>query len=253
MKNSSDNLVFGINAVEELLLNRSNEIDRIYFDSTQVKSRAFKLLKHGRKKKITCHCIPIQKLDQIAGTNKHQGVVALCPTKAYENLENVLINIETSTIPPIFLVPASLEDPRNLGAIIRTSVAFNVSAILLERKKSTPLNATVAKTSCGMLEHMSIVKPKSLEKEIIDLKAKGFDVIGAEGNSTKKPEEVNLKKPVILIIGGEHRGIPPYLKKLCTDLIGIPTCSKVKSLNASVAASILLYECARQRSFVLEG
>lgn len=249
MKNSSKNVVIGIHAVEELLSNRINEIDRIYFDSNKSTGRAFNLLKQGRKKKIPCQCIPTQRLNQIAGSVKHQGVVALCTAKPYDDMNSLLQRLEAVTAPPILLVPASIEDPRNLGALIRTSVAFGVSAILIERKRTTSLNATVAKTSAGMLEYMSIVKPQSLEKELKELKAKGFNIIGAIGEGDKKPQDINFTGPIIIITGGEHRGIPPYLKRLCADFVGIPTTKHVESLNVSVAASILLYECAKQRGF----
>ncbi len=246
----SDNVVFGINAIEELISNRSNEIDRLYFDSELTKGRVFELLKRARKKKVTCQCVPEKKVQQVAGSTKHQGVVALCPAKSYEDIASMYERLEKTKTSPILLIPSALEDPRNLGALIRTSVAFNVFAMLLERKRTTPLNATVAKTSAGMLEHMSFVKPENLEKEVMNLREKGFNVVGAIGGSDKKPKETDFTKPTILIVGGEHRGIPPYLKKLCTEFVGIPTNDKVQSLNVSVATSILLYECAKQRGLV---
>jgi 23S rRNA (guanosine2251-2'-O)-methyltransferase len=251
MDNTSDNVIFGINAIEELISNRSNEIDRLYFHSEQTKGRGFELLKRARKKKVVCQCVPEKKIQQVAGSSKHQGVVALCPAKPYENMASLYKRIEKAEIPPVILIPASLEDPRNLGALIRTCVAFGVFAILLERKRTTPLNATVAKTSAGMLEHISVVKPANLEKEVREMKEKGFNVVGAIGGSDKKPQGIDFTKPTIVIVGGEHRGIPPYLKKLCSEFTGIPTNKKVQSLNVSVAISILLYECAKQRGFVL--
>ncbi len=252
MTKSSDTFIYGIHAVEELLANRKNEIDRIYFDSANNKGSAFNLLKLGRKKKIPCQCIPEQRLTQMACTPKHQGVVALCAAKPYDSVDTLLQHLEKTEQPPVLLVPASCEDPRNLGALIRTCVAFGVSGILLERKQTTPLNATVAKTSAGMLEHMSIVKPPSLEKVISDLKEKGFGVVGAIAGTKEIPQDMDFSGPVIIIIGGEHRGIPPYLNKLCTTFTGIPILQRAGSLNVSVAASILLYECARQRGFTFE-
>jgi 23S rRNA (guanosine2251-2'-O)-methyltransferase len=210
------------------------------------------LLKTGRKKKIPCQCIPEQRLNQIAETTKHQGVVALCTMKSYDTMETLMQRIAVAKTPPLLLVPASMEDPRNLGAIIRTSVAFGVTALLVERKKTVPLTATVAKASAGMMEYISVIKPVSLEKEIKELKEKGFQVIGAQGGSDKKPSDVTFTKPTILISGGEHQGIPPYLSKLCDHFVGIPMVKRVESLNVSVATSILLYECAKQRGFVFD-
>ncbi len=245
-----DNIIYGIHAVEELIFNRINDIDQIYFDSFPSGGKKLSLLKMCKNRKISCQCIPIQKLSRIAGTIKHQGIAARCNIKSYDTMDSLINRIESMAVPPVLLVPASCGDPRNLGALIRTSVAFNVTAILLERKGTAPLNSTVAKTSAGMLEYLSIIKPVSLEKGIKEFKDKGFTVVGMQSEATKKVHEINFTAPTIIITGGEHSGIPPYLKKLCTVFAFIPTTENVESLNVSVAASIALYECGRQRSFV---
>lgn len=250
MKNLSSNVIYGIHAVEGLISNRMNEIERIFFDSSRTKGNIFNLLKQCKKNKIVYQCIPSKRLNQIAGSVKHQGVAALCTAKPYEDINNVLDRLKAATTPPVLLVPASIEDPRNFGALIRTSVAFGVNAILLERKGTTPLNATVAKASAGMLEYIPVVRPPNLEKVIKELTKNGFSVIGAVSGADKKPHQINLTGPIIIITGGEHRGIPPYLKKLCTDFTGIPTTKEVNSLNISVAASIVMYECIKQRGFL---
>ena len=249
MKQEPSNTIYGINAVTELLNNRINEIDRIYFDSGLKGKRTFQLLKEGRRKKIQCQCIPAQKLDKIAGTLKHQGIVALCSKKPYDTMDVLYRRIDETRKPPVILVPASIEDPRNFGAIIRSSVAFDVFALLVERKKTAPLNSTVAKTSAGMLEYISIVKPCSLEKEIRFLGSKGFSIFGLRNKNDKRLDKVDFTKPCVIITGGEYKGIPQYLKKLCTDLIGIPVTQYTDSLNVSVAVSIILYEISKQRNF----
>jgi len=241
--------VYGIHAVEELLAKRSNEIDRIYFDTQHTKGRAFDLLKQCRKRKIPCQCIPSRRLNQLAHTGKHQGVVARCAVKPYDDIKYLEQIITQTDTPPLIVVPASCEDPGNFGALIRTSVAFGVTALLLERKQTVPLNATVAKASAGMVEHITIVKPPSLEKVITDCKLKGFTVAGAEAGTGKQPQEIDFTLPTILIVGGERRGIPPYLQKLCDDFVSIPITDTAGSLNVSVAASILIYECMKQRGF----
>ena len=250
MKNLSNEVIYGIHAVEELISNRMNEIDRVFFDNSRTKGNIFNLMKLCKKNKIVYQCIPGMRLNQIAGTEKHQGIAAVCTAKPYDDINNILDRLKTATSPPILLVPSSIEDPRNFGALIRTSVAFGVNAILLERKGTTPLNATVAKASAGMMEHIPVVKPPNLEKVIKELADTGFNVIGAVSGADKKPHQINLTGPVIIITGGEHRGIPPYLKKLCTDFTGIPIRKEVNSLNISVAASIVLYECLKQRGFL---
>lgn len=248
-KGTVETIVYGLHAVGELIQQRSTEIDRVYFDAEQTKGKLFNLLKLARKKRIPYQCIPNAKLNQIAQTIKHQGIVASCPVKPYDTIETLEQHLKENLDSALIIVPASLEDPRNLGALIRTSVAFGVTALLLERKQTAPLSKAVAKTSVGMLEYMTIIKPKNLAKEITVLKEQGFQVIGALGGDNKKPQNISFTQPTILIVGGEHRGIPPYLRKLCDDFIAIPTNTLVPSLNVSVATSIILYECARQRKF----
>ncbi|MBN1981231.1 MAG: 23S rRNA (guanosine(2251)-2'-O)-methyltransferase RlmB [Chitinivibrionales bacterium] len=251
MKNAEKtSIVYGIHAAEELLETRSNQIDHFYFSDKLPNKSIFHLIKEARKKKIPFHCIPIQKLNQIAKTTKHQGVVAICAIKTYETTDNVMQLLDSNKITPLFIIPASLQDPRNFGALIRSAVAFGVSAIMVEWKGSAPMTSTVAKTSAGMIEHMPIIKPNNMEAEVKQLKEeRGFSIIGVSEESEQKPYEINLSGPTVLVMGGEHRGIPPYLRKLCTDYIGIPMLKPVPSLNITVAASIILYECARQRSF----
>jgi 23S rRNA (guanosine2251-2'-O)-methyltransferase len=188
-------------------------------------------------------------LDKLAGTLKHQGIVALCSVKPYDTMNVLIERINKALKPPIILVPASIEDPRNLGAIIRSSVAFDVFALLIERKKTSPLTSTVAKTSTGMLEYMSIVKPHSLEKEIRFLRRIGFSIFGIRNKNDKRLDQVDFTKPCVIITGGENKGIPPYLQKLCAEFIGIPVTKYTDSLNVSVAASIILYEISKQRQF----
>jgi 23S rRNA (guanosine2251-2'-O)-methyltransferase len=242
-----ENVIYGIHAVEELLKNRAQEIDRVYFESGRTSSALFNLLKLCRKERLACQQLPVQKIDALTGTSKHQGVAALCSIKAYLPAEALDELIAKSSAPPVLLVPASIEDPRNLGSLIRSCVAFGVNALLFERKNTTLLGATVAKAAAGMLEHISVVKPRNLEGVITGLKEKGFAVVAAHQDGTKRPDEVDLTGPTIIVLGGEHRDIPPYLQRLCMQTVKIPMCSAVASLNVSVAGAIVLYECMRQR------
>jgi 23S rRNA (guanosine2251-2'-O)-methyltransferase len=194
--------------------------------------------------------VPVQRLDALAGTTKHQGVVVMCGVKAYSTVESLLDSLKAASSPPLLVVPASMEDPRNLGSLIRSCVAFGVNGLLLERKNTALLGDVVAKTSAGMMEHLTIVKPKNLEGMLIDLKTRGYGVTGASQGSPLAPERVDFTGPSIIVIGGENRDIPPYLLRLCTHLVGIPISPVAQSLNATVAGSILLYECRRQRGFI---
>jgi 23S rRNA (guanosine2251-2'-O)-methyltransferase len=242
-------IVYGIHPVEELIATRLRQIDRLYFDGERSSGPLFELVKLARKERLPYQMVPTQKLDFTAGSRNHQGAVALCSAKEYLSPETLLEQLLKKPSAPLLFLPASVEDPRNLGALVRTCVAFGVDAMLLERKNTAPIGATVAKASVGMLERISLVKPKNLEGLVETLAAKGFAVVGAVQGAEKKPQDVDLTVPAILITGGENRGIPPYLAKKCTHFAGIPIAAETESLNVSAAAAILLYECARQRGF----
>jgi 23S rRNA (guanosine2251-2'-O)-methyltransferase len=245
--NGSQNCVYGIHAVEELLKTRLTAIDHIYFAKERKSTELFELMKLCRKERLAYNLIPEMRIDQICQSSKHQGVAALCSVKEYispEALKEQVLDKSDALI----LLPASVEDPGNLGAMIRSAVAFNVDAMILERKNTSPLNASVAKSAAGMVEHMSIARPKNIEALIEEFKEHNFAIIGADAAKGVSPDKLDLKGPVVLVLGGEHRGIPPYLEKACTAFVSIPIASTVQSLNVSAATAVLLYECARQRA-----
>jgi 23S rRNA (guanosine2251-2'-O)-methyltransferase len=243
----SENFIYGIHAVEELLNKRLTSIDHIYFSKDKKSPELFNLIKQCRKERLSYNLVPEMRIDQLSQTSKHQGVVAICSLKAYCSADELKSKV-LSKSNGLILLPASVEDPGNLGAMIRSSVAFNVDAMILERKNTAPLNATVAKASAGMVEHVTIARPKNIEALIEEFKSNNFSIIGAEALKGVPPQQVDMTGPTILILGGEHRGIPPYLAKACTAFVSIPISTTVPSLNVSAAAAILLYECNRQRN-----
>jgi len=239
-------VVYGIHAVEELLAARLETIDHVYFDKTKRSAPLFNLIKICRKERLAYNLVPPLKLTQLAGTDHHQGVVALRSIQPYctpEELKNKIAGKKT----PLFVLTASVEDPQNLGALIRSCVAFGVDALFLERKNTAPLSPAVAKASSGMVEHCTIVRPKNLEGIIREYGESGFTIVGTHATEGVLPAQIDFTIPVIIILGGEHRGIPPYLEKLCTCFASIPIDKRVQSLNVSAAGAIMLYECMRQR------
>ncbi len=240
------NAVFGIHAVEELMKNSPQSIDKIYFTEKEKRGTLFEMMKEAKRKKISYANIPDKKLDKMVDNAKHQGVVAFKGARSY-NEESELWELLEHQENPLILLPSSLEDPGNLGAIIRSACAFGVNCILLERKGTVPLTGTVAKTSAGMIEQMMIVRPQTMKTTIEQLKLSGFAVIGIDGWGKDKVEDMNLTGPTVLITGGEHSGIPRYLQSLCDTRAKIPMAEGVESLNVSVAAGVALYETMKQR------
>ncbi|MDR0304421.1 MAG: 23S rRNA (guanosine(2251)-2'-O)-methyltransferase RlmB [Chitinispirillales bacterium] len=248
MSQNETNIIYGIYAVEELVNKNRQSIDKIYFNDKNKTGKLFELLKTVKKEKISYACIPENKLGKMSNNFPHQGVVAFRTIRPYDD-EKKLWEIIENVQNPLFILPAAIEDPGNLGAVIRSACAFGVSAILFERKGVVPLNGTVAKTSAGTIENAVLIKPDNLESLVKKMKECGIQIIGADGRGETSPSEVNFKNPVLIITGGEHDGIPAYLSKLCDKIIAIPMVKEVESLNVSVAMGILLYEAARQRQF----
>jgi 23S rRNA (guanosine2251-2'-O)-methyltransferase len=246
MKTPLSSMVYGIHAAGELLITHLETIDHIYFDKTRMSSQLFNLMKICRKERLAYNLVPENKLSELSGTDKHQGVVVLRSLQPYCTPDELKKRI-TGKQAPLFLVAASVEDPQNLGTIIRSCVAFGADALFLERKNTAPLSPTVAKTSAGMVEHCTIVRPKNLEGIIREYGESGFNVVGTHSTQGIPPSSIDFTGPVIIILGGEHRGIPPYLGKLCTRFASIPIDNRVNSLNVSAAGAVMLYECLRQR------
>jgi len=248
----SETIVYGIHAVEELLKERLEAIDHIYFDNAKRSSQIFNLMKTCRKERLAYNLVPSLRLNQIAGLDKHQGVVAVCSVQPYCSLEELAKKVADKKS-PLFVLSASIEDPGNLGALIRSCVAFGVDALFLERRHTSPLSPAAAKSSAGMIGHLTILRPKNLEGIIRDYATLGFSVVGAHAGKGMLPDVLDLSGPTIIILGGEHRGIPPYLEKLCTVFASIPIEEQAGSLNVSAAGAVLLYEARRQRRAALKS
>lgn len=240
-------VIYGIHAIEELLATRLESIDHIYFDKTKISPQLFSLMKICRKERLAYNLVPPLKLEQLTGTDKHQGVAAVRSIQPYCTPEE-LKKLTAGKAAPLFVLAASVEDPQNLGALIRSCVAFGADALFLERKNTAPLSPAVAKSSAGMAEHCTIVRPKNLEGIIREYRDAGFAVVGTHASKGASPQQIDVTGPTIIVLGGEHRGIPPYLEKLCTCFASIPIDKRVPSLNVSAAGAVMLYECRRQRN-----
>ena len=243
----NNQIIYGIHPVEELLRQRLSSVDHVFFEKGRKSSQLFNLMKFCRKERLSYNLVPEMKLRQLTAITHHQGVAAISSVIPYLTIEQ-LREILDRKPDPIIVLPASIEDPGNLGAIIRSAVAFGADALLLERKHTTPLSPAVAKSSAGAMEHCAIARPKNLEALLAELIAEGFRVIGTDVKRGKIPPAVALTGPLILVLGGEHRGIPPYLLKSCGELISIPMSNETHSLNVAATAAILLYEITRQRT-----
>ncbi len=241
----SQEVVYGRNAVAELLNSNPDRISKIYFQFNTHEKRILELFIKAKQHQISIGKASNQKLGDLAKTNKHQGVVALTSDVQMVHLDDLLQ--DESLKPFFFVLLDNLEDPHNLGAIIRTAECAGATAILLPKDHAIPINSTVHKTSAGAVSHARLCRIGNVAQTIEQLKKQGVWVVGADVKAKKNYTEFDFTTNTCIVIGSEGKGIRDLVKKSCDELVSIPMLGKTSSLNASVSAGILLYEVVRQR------
>lgn len=186
------------------------------------------------------------RLDQLSQTGKHQGVIAYSAAYDYAELEDILENARNSEEPPFLVLLDNIEDPHNLGAIIRSAHQAGAHGVIIPKNRAVGLTSTVARTSAGALNYIPVAKVTNLSKTIEDLKKEGFWFACADMDGTVM-YDLDLKGPIGLVIGSEGEGVSRLVKEKCDFVASIPMKGQIDSLNASVAAGILCYEIVRQR------
>ncbi len=238
-----EDYIVGRNAVKEALKS-GRLIQRILLADEPIKGVINEIVGAAKAKGIEVRRLPGQQLNKYGKNVPHQGVVALVTNVAFQTLEEV---IAKETKVPLLILPESIEDPHNLGAIIRTAECVGATAVLLPKRHSAPINSTVAKTSAGAIEYMPIVQIGNVAQTLKELKKEGFWIVGAHMEAEETLYKVDLTAPLVLVIGNEGKGMNRLTKELCDFLVKIPMEGHLNSLNASVAAAVLMYEVMRQR------
>lgn len=192
--------------------------------------------------------VKIAKLNQLAEGLRHQGVAAMVAPVRFYDLDEVLAAAQAKGEDPFLVLLDELQDPQNVGAIIRTADAAGVHGVLMPKRRSCPLNAVVAKVSAGAVEYVPVVSIGNIAQTIEELKKKGLWVIGADMDGEVDYFSGNLKGPIVLVIGAEGKGLGRLVREKCDLLVKIPMRGGVSSLNASAAGAILLFEIVRQRA-----
>ena len=241
----SQEIVYGRNAVAELLNANPDRISKIYFQFNTDEKRILELFIKAKQHQISIGKASNQKLGDLAKTNKHQGVVALISDVKMMELDDLLQ--DEALKPFFFILPDNLEDPHNLGAIIRTAECAGATAILLPKDNAIPINSTVHKTSAGAVSHARLCRIGNVAQTIERLKKQGIWVVGTDAKAKKNYSEFNFTMNCCIVIGSEGKGMRDLVKKSCDELISIPLLGKTSSLNASVSAAIVMYEVVRQR------
>lgn len=191
-----------------------------------------------------------KKLDQLSEGVQHQGVVAQAAARDYAELDDILAAIEAKGETAFLLILDEIEDPHNLGSILRTADCTGVHGVIIPKRRSVGLTATVSKTSAGAVEYVPVARVTNLAQTIDELKERGIWIAGADGSADKSAFETDLTMPLAVVIGNEAQGIGRLIKQKCDFLLKLPMFGQINSLNASVAASIFMYETVRQRGLV---
>lgn len=237
--------IVGRNPVLEVL-KAEKEIDKIYVSKGELKGSIKKIISIAKDKNIVIQYVDKKKLDQIAPGVNHQGVAALVTPYDYYSIDDILNKAKESKELPFIIILDGIEDPHNLGAIIRTAECAGVHGIIIPKRRAAHVTETVYKSSAGAVEHMLIAKVSNIPSTIDRLKDDGLWIYGADANGENYYFDTELKGPVALVIGSEGKGISKLVKEKCDFLVKIPMYGKISSLNASNAASILIYEVVRQ-------
>jgi 23S rRNA (guanosine2251-2'-O)-methyltransferase len=237
----TSNAVYGINAVKEAIGVRA--VDYVLVAAGQHSHRVQEIVNACRKAGVSVRFSPRAALDRAAGTTHHQDVVAVCAVKQYVELEALARGRQN----PLLVVLDGVEDPRNLGAIIRTAVAAGADGLVIPERRAAGLTASVAHASAGALEHARIARVTNLARSLTELKEHGVWVYGFQARAEKSYLQLDYKGSCAIVLGGEGGGLHRFVRETCDQIAAIPLYGPVESLNVSVAAAIVLYEAARQR------
>ena len=235
----------GRNAVMEAF--RSGQvIDKLFILDGCQDGPVRSIARESRKKDTIINYVPKERLDQLSQTGSHQGVIAQIAAYEYSTVEDILEKAREKGEPPFIFLLDNIEDPHNLGAIIRTANLAGAHGVIIPKRRAVGLTATVAKTSAGALNYTPVAKVTNLGKTIDELKEAGIWFVCADMDGDRM-YDLNLKGPIGMVIGNEGEGVSRLIREKCDFTAAIPMKGDIDSLNASVAAGILAYEIVRQR------
>ena len=246
-ENEYDDIVEGRNAVLELL-DSDRDINKIFVQSGERHGSINKIIAIAKENKVVVTEVEQSKLDFMSKTKNHQGVIAVVPPFNYCEVEDILEYAKSKNEDVFILILDGIEDPHNLGSIIRTAETAGVHGIIIPKRRTVTVNSTVAKVSAGAVEHMKIARVNNITDTIRKLKENGLWIIGTDGSATTLYYNQDLKGDIAIVIGSEGFGMSRLVKENTDMLVKIPMKGKVTSLNASVSAGIVMYEAVKQRN-----
>ncbi len=237
--------IYGINAVSEALKARGRAFEWVGMAKERHDIRLQRLIEDCRRLNVQVRFLQRSELDRMAGHVAHQGVVAVTSAKQYNDLEDV-VEAKRGEY-SLVVVLDGVEDPHNLGAILRTADAAGADGVVIPERRAAGVTGTVTKASAGASEHLPIAKVTNIARTVEELKDRNIWTVGLDERGAKTYNELDYKMDCAVVLGAEGKGLHDLVKKKCDFLVSIPMLGKVSSLNVSVAAGVILYEIVRQR------
>lgn len=239
----------GKNSVLEAL-KAGRPINKIMFAQGLKPGTITEIVHLAAERNIPYQFVERKKLDSLVESKTHQGIVAQTGVKDYVDWEEIMANALQKGEDPFIILLDGLEDPRNLGAILRTADAVGAHGLIIPKHRSVSLTSVVARSSAGAVEHVPVARVTNLPATMEQLKEKGCWVVGTDQNAEQKYFQADLKGPLAVVLGSEGKGMGKLVREKCDFLVSIPMLGHVNSLNVSVAGALLLYEIIRQRGLV---
>jgi len=237
------NWLTGFHAVEEALA-AGRALDRIVIARGRHGERVEALVQHAKSRGVPVRFENRTQVDRLVGAREHQGVAALAAAKPAVALEDLL---RAGGRPGLLVLLDGIEDPHNLGAIVRTTLAAGAGGVVIPERRAAGLSDTVERASAGALAHLLIARVKNLVRAMEEMKEAGYWLIGLDERAEKNYTDVDLTGPIGIVLGREGEGLHELTRKRCDFLVSLPTAGPVRSLNVSVAAGIIMFEALRQR------
>jgi 23S rRNA (guanosine2251-2'-O)-methyltransferase len=238
-------VIYGIHAVEEALRSRGRAFEYVAVARDRRDAKLQRIIDACREMGVALRFEGRDQLTRVAKAAAHQGVVAVAAQKKYNDVEDLLA--AKRGLQSFLLVLDGVEDPHNLGAILRTAEAAGVDGVVIPERRAVGVNATVVKASAGASEHVPVAKVTNIARTLEDLKSQNIWTVGLDERGTKSYDQIDYKMNCAIVLGAEGHGLHELVRKKCDFLVSIPMSGKVPSLNVSVAGAIVMYEVARQR------
>lgn len=239
------NILYGINTVVEALKARGRNFEWVGVAKERKDIRLRRVIDECRKIGVPVRVLSRQELDELAGNTAHQGLVAATSAKQYADLDDLVAARRGKH--SLVVVLDGIEDPHNLGAILRTADAAGADGVVIPERRSAAVTAAVAKVSAGASEHLPISKVTNISRTLEELKAKDFWIVGLDERGEQTYDAIDYKMHCAIVLGAEGKGVHDLVRKHCDFLVSIPMLGEVPSLNVSVAAGVVLFEVVRQR------